>query len=289
MKKTQDTTENISVKRSKARKAISIVLDVILYLFLAFSVFVLIVSLVSSKNNGASNLFGYEMRLVVSDSMEKSEYSADVSQYDIKEIKVKSMVFVERVPEDGAKAAQWYSALKVGDVLTFAYVSSVTQDVITHRITKIDVTENGYKITLQGDNRAKEDAVVSEQYIFTSPSDYETDNDKYNYVIGKVVGQSLVLGGIVYGVSTPVGVALIVILPCCLIMGWQIARIVNVINEDRKRKAAEQIETAERKAAEQKEQSERQAVELEELKRKVAELEQNKRNNGEDNGEGDDE
>lgn len=289
MKKTQDTTENISVKRSKARKAISIVLDVILYLFLAFSVFVLIVSLVSSKNNGASNLFGYEMRLVVSDSMEKSEYSADVSQYDIKEIKVKSMVFVERVPEDGAKAAQWYSALKVGDVLTFAYVSSVTQDVITHRITKIDVTENGYKITLRGDNRAKEDAVVSEQYIFTSPSDYETDNDKYNYVIGKVVGQSLVLGGIVYGVSTPVGVALIVILPCCLIMGWQIARIVNVINEDRKRKAAEQIETAERKAAEQKEQSERQAVELEELKRKVAELEQNKRNNGEDNGEGDDE
>lgn len=130
---------------------------------------------------------------------------------------------------------------------------------------------------------------MSEQYIFTSPSDYETDNDKYNYVIGKVVGQSLVLGGIVYGVSTPVGVALIVILPCCLIMGWQIARIVNVVNEDRKRKAAEQIETAERKAAEQKEQSERQAVELEELKRKVAELEQNKRNNGEDNGEGGDE
>lgn len=289
MKKTQDTTENISVKRSKARKAISIVLDVILYLFLAFSVFVLIVSLVSSKNNGASNLFGYEMRLVVSDSMEKSEYSADVSQYDIKEIKVKSMVFIERVPEDGAKAERWYSSLKVGDVLTFAYVSSVMQDVITHRITKIDVTENGYKITLQGDNRAKEDAVVSEQYIFTSPSDYETDNDKYNYVIGKVVGQSLVLGGIVYGVSTPVGVALIVILPCCLIMGWQIARIVNVVNEDRKRKAAEQIETAERKAAEQKEQSERQAVELEELKRKVAELEQNKRNNGEDNGEGGDE
>ena len=278
MKNTQDTTENNSVKQSRTRKAVTIVFDVILYLFLAFAVFVLVLSLVSARNNGASNLFGYEMRIVVSDSMEKSEYSVDVSQYDSKEIKVKSMVFIERVPEDAGKANDWYASLKVGDVLTFAFVSSVTQDVITHRITSIETTDNGYRITLQGDNRAKEDAVVSQQTIYTSPADYTSDNDKYNYVIGKVVGQSLVLGGIVYGVSQPVGVALIVILPCSLIIVWQIFRVVNVVNEDRKRKAAER----------QKEQSEQQALELEELKRKIAELEQSKQNGGKTDGEDND-
>lgn len=269
----ETTNENVKNGHNKARKTLNIIFDVVLYLFLAFAVFVLIVSLVSQKNNGASNLFGYEMRIVVSDSMAKSEFSEDVSAYKIKDIKVKSMIFVERVPDDEEKAEEWYSSLRKGDVLTFAYVSSVTQDVITHRISDISPTDNGYVITLKGDNRAGEDSTVSEQRIYTSADDYKSDNDRFNYVIGKVVGQSVALGYVVYGVSQPVGVALIVILPCTLIMIWQIFRIVNVVGAERKAKAAEKLEEAERLAAEQKEQSEQQARELEELKRKFAELE----------------
>lgn len=280
----EQPTENgtAAAKPSKTRKALNIVFDVVLYLFLAIAVFALIVSLVSSKNNGASNVFGYEMRLVVSDSMEKSEYSVDVSQYKIKQIKVKSVVFIERVPEDEQKAAEWYDGLEVGDVLTFAYVSSVTQDVITHRITDITPTANGYLLTLKGDNRASETAQVSEQKIYTNEKDYTGDNDKYNYVIGKVVGQSSFLGLIIYGVSQPVGAALIVILPCALIMIWQIIRIVNVVNEERKQKAAAKLAEAERLAAEHKEQSEQQARELEELKRKFEELSKQQPKDGED-------
>lgn len=282
---TPDNGDNAPVKQSKTRKAINIVCDVVLYLFLAVSVFVLIVSVVSQRNNGAANIFGYEMRLVVSDSMEKSAYSVDVSGYEIKDIKVKSMVFIERVPDDEQQAESWYGRLKEGDVLTFTYVASISQDVITHRITEIEQTDNGYKITLQGDNRAKEDSVVSKQIIYTSPLDYTSQNDRFNSVIGKVVGQSVVLGHIVYGVSTPVGVALIVILPCSLIMIWQITRIVVVVNEDRKRKTAEKLDEAERIAAEQREQSEQQARELEELKRKVAELTDKASDKGEDSDE----
>lgn len=285
MKKSQETSENISVKSSKLRKAISVVLDIVLYLFLAFSVFVLIVSLTSSKNDGASNIFGYEMRLVVSNSMEKSEFSYPTDGYDIKEIKVKSVVFIERVPEGETNANEWYASLKEGDVLTFKYVSGKSQDVITHRIREITPTDNGYYIVLSGDNRANEDSVVSEQRIYTSSKDYTDSNDKYNSIIGKVVGQSVVLGYVVYGVSQPVGLALIVILPCTLIMIWQIARIVSVVNEDKKAKAAAKVEQAQRLADEQKEQNEQQARELEELKRKVAELEQSKQKSDEGNDE----
>lgn len=258
MKKTPETTEKTTAK-SKARKAVAIVLDVVLYLFLAFSVFVLVVSAVSHKNNGATDLFGYEMRIVVSGSMEKSENGFDASEYKIKDIKVKSMVFIKRVPDDERKKQEWYASLKVGDVLTFAYVTAVNQDVITHRIREITTTENGFMFTLCGDNVSD-----SYQYIYTSRLDYKSENDGFNYVIGKVVGQSTVLGYVIYGVSKPIGVALIVILPCLLIMIWQIARIVSVVGEDRKRKAADKER------------------ELEELKQKYAELEKQTKPKGDD-------
>lgn len=292
MQNTQVTTEpapdapDAPAKGNRVQKALLIAFDVLLYLFLAFSVVMLILSFSISRNDGAGNLFGFEMRIVVSESMQKSEYSFDVSGYEIGEIKLRSMVFIERVPEDEKKAQEWYGALREGDVLTFAYVSAVSQDVITHRIVKIEPTEHGFLITLRGDNRASADAVVSEQRVYTSSADYGSQNDRYNYVIGKVVGQSVALGNLVYGIRQPVGIALIVILPCSLIIIWQIARVINVVSEDRKRKAAERIANAERLAAEEQAKRDEQARELDELKRKVAELEQKNSGAGDSDGGG---
>ena len=67
--------------------------------------------------DGAVNFFGYEMRTVLSDSMEKCD-ETDVSGFEIKDIPVKSLVFTETVPT-GEAAEEWYANLKVGDVLTF--------------------------------------------------------------------------------------------------------------------------------------------------------------------------
>lgn len=272
----EEIEKNKSSVGAKTRKILSIVLDVILYLFLALSLFMLVITL-SSKNSkdGAISLFGYEMRIVASSSMELSEYSPDVSGYKIKDIKVKSMVFVERIPEDEAKAAEWYSKLAVGDVLTFRYFIGSSQETITHRITDISSTANGYIIKLQGDNRT-EGSTVSTQTIYTSSADYPSQNEVYNYVIGKVVGNSTALGYMMYSVKQPVGTALIIIVPCSIIIIWQIIRIVNYLNEERKKKTAAALEEANKKAAEEAEQRERQALEMEELKRKIAELEKNK-------------
>lgn len=274
------------------RKIFSIVLDVVLYAFLALSVFILIVSLTSKKNNGAASLFGYEMRIVASSSMEKSEYSVDVSKYKIKDLKLRSMVFIERVPEDEQKAAKWYASLKVGDVLTFRYTISTTQETITHRIIEITPTESGYVIKLQGDNRS-EGSTVSTQTIYTSAEDYPNQNEIFNYVIGKVVGNSTAVGYIVYGVSRPIGLALIIIVPCAIIIIWQIVRVITVLSEERRKANSEKLRIAEEKAAAESEERARQARELEELKRKLSELEGQKPNadtgggsDGGDNGNG---
>lgn len=258
----------------KVRKILSIALDVVLYAFLVFNVFLLIVTFSSKKNNGAVNFFGYEMRIVTSSSMEKSEYSVDVSQYKIKDLKLRSMVFIERIPEDEQKAKEWYAALKVGDVLTFRYTVGTSQETITHRIVEIVPTQTGFVIRLQGDNRA-EGATVSTQTIYTSIQDCSNTNDFYfNYVIGKVVGNSTGLGYIVYGISQPIGLALIVIVPCVIIIVWQIMRVVAVFSQERKQQNAEKLAEAERRAAAESEERERKEHELEELRRQVSALQQ---------------
>ena len=247
-------------KKLKIKKAVSVSLSVLMYVFLALCIFLLAVSVTSKKSaDGATRIFGREMRIVVSDSMAKcDETYGTIKQYKIKDIPLRSMVFVECVPENEDEANVWYSKLKVGDVLTFRY-SYGTQVTITHRIVEIDKNDNGgYTIVLEGDNRApKTDdgkkTTVGQQTIHT-----EQRNSSPNYVIGKVTGQSKLLGLMVYAVKQPVGIALIVIVPCLIIMVLEIIKIVGVLGEEKRRKAAEV--------------QERQSNEIEELRRQLASL-----------------
>ncbi len=263
----------------KVRKGFSIALDVLMYLFLAAAVFIVVMVISSSKySDGAINMFGYEMRIIASSSMEKSSHSVNVDKYDIKDLKVKSMVFIERKPEKESEQNAWYGKLKVGDVLTFAYYEGLSQNVITHRIVSIDKTRSGgYKISLQGDNRTvdKDGNVVDvkTQTIYTSPDDYTSDRDRFGYIIGKVVGNSTFIGYVVYAVRQPVGMILIVIVPCTIIIIWQIVRVILVFSEDKKNKQKVALESAEQQAERECAEREKQARELDELRRRVAELE----------------
>lgn len=196
-------------------------------------------------------LFGYEMRLVVSPSMEKCD-ETDVSGYEIKDIPVNSLVFIETVPEDEEESRDWYAALKVGDVLTFRYVYT-TQETITHRIVEIEANENGgYTIVLEGDNKNSETGAL-QQVIDTSQT------DSPNYVIGKVTGKSVALGYLITAVQSPWGLIFIVIIPCLIIIVIEIIRIAGVLSQKKKEAA---------KAEQQKKDEE-----IEELKRRLAAVE----------------
>lgn len=218
----------------KAIKVINIVFTVFLYIFLAFSLFLLVISITSKRDaDGAVNLFGAQARIVLSPSMEKCDQT-DVSAYEIKDIPVKSMVFIELVPENSDKAQEWYSKLQVGDVLTFRYVYT-RQETITHRITQIQPTTGGYIITLTGDNKNDDSGVLS-QTVDTSLA------DSPNYIVGKVTGQSVFLGTIVYAIKQPLGIALIIILPCSVIIIYEVIKLVSYLTEGKKKKQQEEIE-----------------------------------------------
>lgn len=248
--------ENTKDKKAIVKKIFKITGNVLVYLLMAIAMFVLVISITSKKDSdGTATVFGYQLRFVQSDSMEECELT-DVSDFEIKSIRVKSCVFVDVVPESEAEKAEWYKSLKVGDVLTFKYVYA-RQETITHRIVNIEEkTTGGYIITLEGDNKNAETNLM-QQTIDTSLE------DSPNYIIGKVTGQSYLLGLLVYAFKTPVGIVCLIIIPCLIIIAFEVIRLVRVFGKDKK----------EKQQAEKKKQDD----EIEELKRQLAEL-QNKKN-----------
>lgn len=236
-----------------AKKVANIVLDVVVVAVLLLALFTIVVTINAKKSQDkdASSIFGYQLRFVQSGSMEKCAYT-DVSKYKVKSIKVKSCVFIKTAPTDVEKIKEWYKTLKVGDVLTFQYKG----EIITHRIVKIEEKEtgNGYIITLKGDYKSSKDNEPAEQVIDTEVDTPAT----VNYIIGKVTGQSYLLGLCVYVLKKPVGIVCVVIVPCLLMIVIQIFRIVNVLGEDKKNK--------------RKEEQANKDDEIEELKRQLAAL-----------------
>lgn len=219
--------------KQKVLKALQIAGDVLFCLIIAFALFVLIISVSAKRDaDGTANVFGYQLRFVRSGSMEKCDRT-DVSGYKIKSIPVKSCVFIKKAPapEDQQALNEWCSALSVGDVLTFQYskygAANIQDKVITHRIVKIEPKEGGYIITLEGDNK-NDTGSVGQQVIDT------TKADGLDYIIGKVEGQSYFLGLCVYALKSPVGLIFIIIVPCMIVIAYEVIKIITVLNKDKK-------------------------------------------------------
>lgn len=243
------------MNQSTMKKIGKITLDVLLYIFLAICIFSVFVTVLSKRDSdGAAEIFGYQMRVVTSDSMAESNFT-DVSAYKIKDIPIRSMVFVKVMPDDPAKADEFYRSLKVGDVLTFRYVYT-TQVTITHRITAITEKDaGGFIIELAGDNKNSEDGQLTQVIDTSIPNNT-------NYVIGKVTGQVYLLGLLMSFLMQPVGIILCIIMPCLVIILLEVLKIARILGADKKQR--EQEENAKKDD------------ELEELRRRLAELEKEK-------------
>lgn len=241
----------------RTKKILGIVGYVFLALFFILAICSVCITVASKKDaDGAANIFGYQMRIVETESMAKSEHT-DISEYDIGSIPKNSMVVIQTVPEDKEKADQWYEDLEPGDVLTFRYLYAY-QVTITHRIKTIEKNDSGvgYTIELEGDNKASENTKQLYQVIDTSAE------NSPNYVIGKVVGKSLIVGFIMSVLKSTWGIIFIIIFPCLVIIALEIIKIVRVCTADSKKRIAEE--------------QARKDSEIEELRRKLAELEKEK-------------
>ncbi len=240
------------MNKTKVKRISRIALDVLLYVFLAVCLFSVLITIFSDKSgDGAATIFGRQMRIVTSDSMEKCEQT-DVSKWDVKSIPLRSMVFIQVVPESAEEADAFYASLCEGDVLTFRYAYA-TQVTITHRITNIrEKDTGGYIIELAGDNK-NADSEQLYQTIDTSQA------DSPNYVIGKVTGQARLLGFVLSLLKSPVGIICVIIVPCFIIILLEVIKILGIVNGDKKKKAA--ALTAEKDS------------EIEALRRRLAQLE----------------
>lgn len=241
-------------------KLCKIVGNVLLYVVLAIALFAVVLSVATKKDaDGAATVFGKQLRIVRSDSMEKCE-ETDVSGYAIKDLPVKTLLVIDVVPTNEEEAKAWYKAVKVGDVLTFRY-QYTEQVTITHRVTKITEKDGGYLIELAGDNKASEDTLT--QTIDT------TETESYNYVIGKVVWANFSLGWLVYALKTPAVVTCVIIIPCLIVIVLEIVKIVNVLGESKREKIKEETQQKE--------------AEIEELKRRLAALENQENQENQEN------
>jgi len=260
--------------KEKFKKAGKIALDVLLYTFIAVGLMCIVLTVVSKKDpDGTATVFGYQMRRIETPSMAENDEFDQTVGYDnveIDDLPVNTMVFIEVVPTDAAEAKAWYDELEIYDVLTFKYVIAGKQIVITHRLIDKQPNPNGgWTLSLQGDNKA-EDTMASIQTIDTS------NPEATNYVIGKVTGDFYLLGLVITSLQKPIGLVLMIIIPCAIIVVIEAIRIYNVLNAEKKKKLEEQ-------AKQQEEQAKQQRDEIEELKRKLAMLESNDVANNSDN------
>ncbi len=213
-----------SEKSQTVKRIFKAVGDVLVILLIIAAIFILYVALTAKKSgDDAATIFGKQFRIVVSESMEASDQT-DVSNYKIKSIRVKSCIFIDLVPEDEPPLGDWYADVKIGDVLAFKYNYNGIK-IITHRVIAIQKTESGYIITLQGDNKT-EGVIIGTQTINTADSSAGS-------VIGKVTGQSYVLGAFICAFKTPIGLTCIVLIPCLAVIGLEVVRIVTLLSSEK--------------------------------------------------------
>ena len=191
---------------------------------IAIVVIAALVGYIWDRNGGSLDFSDTQVLVVISGSMDGEPRE----QYDIETIPIESLVFVHEVPSDPEEAASFYASLRVGDVLTFDYTHPVSGEhmVVTHRIVEIAENGDGYTYTLAGDSIADDPTNSSTQTVTSQSGD----------VVGKVVGVSHWLGVLTVFLSHWYGKALLIIVPCAILIVSESANIVRNVRAARKEK-----------------------------------------------------
>lgn len=196
----------------KAKKVGNIILNVVVVLVLVFA-FATTLSTILSGSKGYTNIFGYTMVSVESDSMAGGKYKDDDS-VKVKGFNKGTLLFV-KVLDDEDK-----SALQVNDVITY-YVDlngDGVNELNTHRI--VNVMDVGYFET-QGDNNILSDSDQNDGYVVTT-----------NTIIGQYKGFSIpVLGYAVSFFHTSAGFFVCVVLPSLLIVAYFAFNLYRTVKE----------------------------------------------------------
>lgn len=265
-----------TVKEPLWKKIVNIISYVFMGLLIVFDVVVLSAKVNMKSPDGGLNFFGTEIRLVQTGSMTGSDelYNAN-PDWEIKRIDVNDAVFVKLAPDvssDAQVLEDYYGSFKLGDVMTF-YFQMGTNIPVTHRIIDIQKTAYNYKFTLMGDNPTGDQTV----------SKYSPTQVVYSdsgLVIGKVTGVNKFMGNFLAAfVGNKVVLALVVIVPCGILMIYEIGKIVYYLIKNKQEAQREQDELkAKEKEEEHKKELESQENELAKLRAELEKLKGEKAN-----------
>ncbi|MCR5506110.1 MAG: hypothetical protein K6F07_03860 [Bacilli bacterium] len=205
--------------KSRARKIIEWVLT---GFFVAIFGFVAVVQIIGTatknKNNGVPNYGGYQVLVILTDSMEP--------QY-----KVNGAVIVKKVDP---------SKITLGDNVTFMYDVNGTYMPMTHQISDIKApTESDphWHFEAHGINTASTQCktATSDRGDCTYQRQYFTEEA----LMGKVVGYSMALGVIFNFMITPWGLLLLLLLPALYLIVSSVIDLVKAAKMDEEKEAAE--------------------------------------------------
>ena len=230
----------------------NIVLKVFTYLLVAFTVFMMLFTIitVTTVDKNDRNIFGYKFYIVQTDSMSLSEKNPDAEIYfDAGDI------IVSKLPEDT-------TALQPGDVITFMSINSSSYgEIITHMIREVKFSDSGRVmgyITYGTNTGTSDEALVTP-----------------DYVLGVYVTKMPWVGRFFAYVKTVPGYITCILVPFLLLIGYNGANVIRLFRLHKREQMA--VIQAEKDQIEQERaEAQRMMKELLELK---AQLNQNAQQN----------
>ena len=200
------TNENVS-KRQKVGKIVSYTINIISVIIMIFSVFI-VATYLSSQDRGYPVYFGKSYCAVETDSMDHDYATENPQRWDQFGA---GDVICFKVLNDQEKLN-----LQVGDVVTFwDYNIGVTKVLNTHRVYEIrDVLDPetgevvGHEYSTKGDNNVTYDRDQATGQIWRKASDMQ----------GIFVGKAAGIGNFLLFIQSKTGFAVLVVVPCVLIM-----------------------------------------------------------------------
>ena len=202
--------------KSKVKKIINTIVDVLIVLVLIVSILVVVLSL-TSKSSGVPNICGYAPLNVASYSMEPT-----INKGDLIFSKVTNDIDYE---------------YKVGDIVTFPIEIDGVQTLNTHRIIEIIEDDDITYYKTQGDN--KDTNPIADEEMQTSSS-----------IVAVYTGTKIPAIGNFFGfIRTQLGFFLCVLLPMILFFVYEAIRVVmNLLAYNKEKaiaEAKEAVQTAE--------------------------------------------
>lgn len=198
------------------KKVVGIVLNVLFYTFLAFLFLFAIANIAGKNKNKIANLFGYGFLNVVTDSMEGDKVDS---------LKVGDMIIVKLVKEGDTSALDKLEIEK--SIIT--YYDYSLKDLSTHRLVDI-IDDNGIKTYRTQGDRVEVDYPTFDYVQELKNTSIYTEDHYASDILAVYTGTRLKgFGKVLNFLQSSVGFITCLIVPCALLLGFEVFLLVRNI------------------------------------------------------------